>query len=211
MSAYGLNFGNMSSQVQRIIMDVYDDRIDDKLISQWIRQAHIETDGYIKWTRLCEEVTTIAETDEYALNHHRRQIVFVTYGADDEEVDNISIEEMHRTRSAGTSDGGTPLYWAVWANTIHLYPAPGTSDLTLYVWTCAIPDELVCDAEYPSLPPELHQAVVDYALHRAYLHVEDSFQATTYRNAWQGALDRWTSDVAEYRNNRVVITDVEDF
>jgi len=210
MSAHGLNFGNMKSQIQRIVMDVYDRRVDDMLIGQWIRQGHIETDGYVKWSRDCQEITALEDTDVYALDEWRRQIVFVTFGSTDVEVNSTSIEEMHRMRNASSDAIGTPDYFAVWAGDIYLYPYP-TEDEIIYVWHCVIPEEMACDQEYPSLPAELHQSVVDYALHRAYLHLEDPAHASTYRNTWQAALDRWTPDVADYSSEQASIIDVEPF
>lgn len=205
----GLSFGEMKSQISMALLDVYSDRLHEELIAKFIQQGHLETDMYVKWTRDEEHLVSVTGQHEYNMHGSRRNIVVVTCGDDGRIVEEVEFEKMLALMQSPSS--GSVAHWATWGNKIFFHPAPAANDIDLCLWIVRAPIPLVCDGDIPDLPAELHQAIVDYGLSRAYIHLEDTLTADEYQELWQTALDRWTADVKEYRSGRVRVQDVEDF
>lgn len=202
----GYTFGNMKSQVARILLDVFNDRFDNDLIEGWIRQAHIQTDTEIKWTRDELEITTEVAKESYYTIASQRNIICITDA--NEKV--FPYTQFSEFMELDRESQGTPSTWTVWGERIMFNPVP-SSIQTYTVWAVRVPAPLVCDGDIPSLPAELHQAIVDYALHRAYVHLEDMIAAQVYYDKWAKDVRIFGSDAAKYRGRHTHVVDTEDF
>lgn len=204
----GMTFGQLKSQVALTLLDVYPDRLTPELVEGFVQNAHLETDMEIKFTRDEEHIDSVGGQYEYTMSWDRRNIVLVTYGDSASVLEQINFEEMLKLKQVASV--GVPQKWAVWGARLILYPAPGADDTDICLWIVRVPAPLICDGDIPTLPAELHQSLVDYALARAYIHLGDSLTADEYLGLWRVGMNRWASDVKEWRIERGHVEDVDD-
>jgi len=204
----GLTLAQMKSQVITALLDVYPDRMTDSLVEKWVEQGALTLDAALKWTRDIAEITTVAETAEYALESSSRNIVAVVYD-DDGVLEHQEFGE-HLSRIDGGGASGTPAYWSIWGGYIYLYPVPSASDITVSAYILKAPAPLAGDDVKPALPCELHTLIVDYAMFRAYTHLSDTRSATIYYGLFKDGIASFRADVSAHRTGRTHMVDVDD-
>lgn len=201
----GLNYGQLRSQVHLTVLDVYPDRIDDALVKKWVKQGHLEIDTRLRWTRGTDTFDTVNGTVSYTPTTTNRNIVAVVYDST-EVLEEIDFQHYLRkySDSQATSD---PDHYAMWGGTMYLYPTPDDAKtVTLYV--IELPTELSADGDIPTIPPELHWLIVDFALSKAYFHLQDINSATNYYAKFERDLAAWEDNVESYRNRQVAVADI---
>ena len=201
----GLTYKEIRAQVHAVVLDVYPDRIDDDLVKLWVQQGHLEIDRRLRWTRTTDTITTTAADRDYAREAQWREIVAVTYDSDDYKIiQEIDFEDYLR-RYAESQVAGTPGYWATWGEFLYFYPTPDTTSDTITLYLVVPPVAMALDADVPSFNVELHWLIVDYALAKAYFHLQDINTANNYYSKFYRDLSEWEDSIEGHRNRNISV------
>jgi len=66
---------------------------------------------------------------------------------------------------------GTPSRWTVWNGEVWLMPTPDTTGETIRLYGVGLPEPLDSNSDIPSIPPQYHDLIVNYAMAQAWRHV----------------------------------------
>ena len=100
------------------------------------------------------------------------------------EDDNMTLSQ------ADSTDTGTPDFYQIWDRTIYLRPIPGTSDLTIRIFTYDRPSLLSTGSANLAVPEQFRKDIVNFVV--AHMAMKDGNQnvARDYMNRWDLALKR---------------------
>lgn len=201
----GLTYKEIRAQVHTAVLDVYPDRVDDDLVKLWVQQGHLEVDRRLRWTRGKETFDTAVDDLSYSRETYWREIVAMVY--DGEKVlEEIDFEDYLRRYDKSQSTG-TPDYWATWDEELFLYPTPSAVK-TITVYMVLPPRVLENDTDSPALNVELHWLIVDYALAKAYFHLQDTNTANNYYAKFERDIGAWEDNVESHRNRNIAVAPV---
>jgi len=102
-------------------------------------------------------------------------------------LDMIGYDEAERTYSGVYDTTGDPLFYAIWAGSLHLYPKP-SSTRTLVCRGYREPLDWQTEGGDVDAVPSLHFPLVYYACSRVYQQLEDSAMADMYKRAYDEGL-----------------------
>jgi hypothetical protein len=95
----------------------------------------------------------------------------------------IGYDEAERTYSGVYDTTGEPLFFALWAGQVHIYPKPN-SNRTLTCRGYREPFDWQTEGGEVDASPNLHFALVYYACSRIYQQLEDAAMADMYKRAY---------------------------
>jgi len=199
----GMNFGELIGQVLSCMWEWGTSNqsghfIDRALVEQWVQQAIYRLDADLLWTQLRLQLDSVISQRRYDLIPGILRIQYVTYAAA-EMHPLTTAEEIARAELNTTT--GTPTHYAWYGQELALYPTPAAADDEIEVWALQTPEDLVADADYPTLPAHTHALIVDYALYQAFRHVGDIERAKACLATYEAAMQ---NDKSNYLNSRGV-------
>lgn len=162
--------------------------LDEDLLETWVRQAHYIVDASLEWTKQRVSMDAVASQRYYTLDAAVRDIRALAY--DGTELMRLTVQEdIARHELDDTT--GTPNRWAWWGEYLSLYPTPSASATgAIVLWALKTPPALVEETERPTVPPQAHPLIVQYALMMAYQHLGDVERAVATKQLY----DRGLSD-----------------
>lgn len=178
-------------QAVRDITDLDSTDVSDSLIDLYIRDGYYRIlDTEKRWGFLEFSFTfqTSAGTRSYSLE----TIASEPMGQISSIVDNtgsgyrlgmIGYDEAEQTYIGAYDNTSNPLFYAVWADSIHLYPKP--SDVrTLTCRGYREPYDWLTEGGDVDAHPSLHFPLVYYACSRVYQQLEDAAMADVYKRSF---------------------------
>lgn len=178
-------------QAVRDITDLDATDISDSLIDLYIRDGYYRIlDTEKRWGFLEYSFTfqTSANTRSYSLE----SIASEPMGQISSIVDNtgggtrlemIGYDEAEQAYIGSYDSASNPLFYAVWADSIHLYPKPSDSR-TLTCRGYREPYDWVTEGGDVDAHPSLHFPLVYYACSRVYQQLEDGAMADVYKRSF---------------------------
>lgn len=133
----------------------------DAKLNECLYESLIEAAKYTDYVRFVSTYTTTVGTAEYPLPAYFVFAKQVTWGANEDELDYVTQEELSQSLSSWRNSGnGIPAYWYLGDNTgtFGVYPKPATADTITLYWH-GIPDDFADDDAHPPLPVSLHRAL----------------------------------------------------
>lgn len=110
----------------------------------------------------------------------------------DTNVELVQVGLREIDRASGVS--GRPYEYALNGPSFHLYPIPdGVYNLRVRYWT--LPDQLVAGSDVPSIPPDYHQMLADWAIGRCYAAEDDPQTAQYWKGEFEKQLAMFMADV----------------
>ncbi len=146
-------------------------------IAQWVISANDYVDSRLCFTMGKIETVTVADQGPYSVWDSPVLIRDVT--CDGILLDEISFHEYLRRMSTTTSLT-VVAYYARFGGDIYLWPNPPESGQAIVVYLHQSPPLLQVDSDFPAVPPEVHPAIIDYALYLAFSHLPGQEQAASY-------------------------------
>lgn len=120
--------------------------------------------------------TTVASTQEYAFPTNTISIKRVTYNG--KKLTPISMRESDTLfLNSGSTAIGEPMYYAIWNQTIILYPTPDAAE-TLKIYSVNEPSEVDTTSTL-EVPVWTHTRLINYLV-RCMAEKDQNFQAATY-------------------------------
>lgn len=90
---------------------------------------------------------------------------------------------------SGTSDSGTPCFYAQWDKSIYLRPTPDTSSLTISFYTYDLPAAVTAVSTL-SVPSEFHMSLSYFALYMMALKDQNEGMGLAYKRLWDEEVAR---------------------
>lgn len=162
--------------------------LDEELLETWVRQAHYIVDAALEWTKERVTMNAVADQRYYTLDATVRDIRALAYNG--YELMRLTLQE-EITRHELDDTTGVPSRWAWWGQELSLYPTPSASATSaIMLWALKTPPALVEETERPTVPPQSHTLIVQYALMLAFQHLGDVERAVATKQLF----DRGVSD-----------------
>lgn len=175
----------------RNITDLDTDDLPDSLLNLYIRDGYyriLDTEKRWSFLEYSFSFTTQTGVRSYAFesitDEPMSQIVSIVDNRGvGYRLDMIGYDEAEQTYSGSYDTNGDPLFYAVWADQIHLYPKPNNSR----VLTCRgyrEPLDWQTEGGEVDAVPTLHFPLVYYAVSRVYQQLEDTTMAQIYKSSF---------------------------
>lgn len=100
----------------------------------------------------------------------------------------VTLKDDPRTTS--TDIEGTPDSYAVWDNTIYLFPTPNTDGKTIQLRCYMAPDMLVAAADPLNVPDEYQIQITDYVLANMAFKDQNIALGAVYQQKWEQTVER---------------------
>jgi hypothetical protein len=206
----GMNFGQMKAEVRGAILNHMDAataeatirQVTDEMLGIWVNQAHYQLDADLLWTKEKVTLASVAGQRAHALDTDIREIFVATY--DGRELRRITTEEDIAKYDASDTSGD-PVYWAWWAGTLRLYPAPDTSSEDIVLYTLQTPPALVAETNIPGVPPQTHPLIVAYARSLSFLYMGDTERSRQATELYLSLVQREKDNIVNMRGTPQVI------
>jgi hypothetical protein len=175
----------------RSITDLDTDDISDSILNLYVRDGYYRIlDIEKRWsfleytfnfnTRLGVRAYNIAELTDEPLG---QVVSIIDNRGTGYRLDMIGYDMAEATYIGSYDSVGDPLFYAVWAGAIHLYPKPNNVR-QLVARGYREPLDWQTDGGAVDAPPTLHFPLVYYACSRIYQQLEDSAMAEQYKRAY---------------------------
>lgn len=192
MATTGVNFGTLRSRLQAIA-DLSDDEANARL-----NQRHKEM--VAKALTLRETLTvgsTVVGTTSYDIA--AEVVELMSLKVDGHTYDKVSPDEMWDLQSGDAWIARGPLgvftdeYSGTGTGRVTLYPTPSTAGLAIVGRGAVLPPDLVDDGDFPSLPTDFHEDLIDAAWATTLRRDETRF------DLWQTLEAQFENRIAELR------------
>lgn len=130
------------------------------------------------------QTTSTAGTREYAYPTNAIAIRRVEYNG--EKLEPVALEEDPKTNT--TAPSGTPGEYAIWENTLILFPTPSASADVIKVFAYCQPQALTTSSTALDVPARYHLAIIDYVLESMAAKDNNLAAAQYYGGKWQKSL-----------------------
>jgi hypothetical protein len=174
----GYNFVRLKQAVFGIIQGRFPDApVSAEAIAQWVISANDYVDSRLGYTMGKLETVTVADQGPYVLWDSPVLVRDVT--CDGKLLEEISFHE-YLLRQSNTTSKTVVEFYARYGSELYLWPNPTTSGQAIVVYMHQSPPLLQVDGDYPAVPPEVHPAIIDYALYLCFSHLPGQEQAASY-------------------------------
>jgi len=178
-------------QTVRDIVDLDADDLPDSLLNLYIRDGYyriLDLEKRWAWLETSFTFNTVANQRAYSVAAFTAdpiaQVVSVidntNIGA---RLDMVGFDMAEQTYIGSYDTAGDPLFYAVWAGSIHLFPKPNNVR-TLSVRAYREPIDWQTSDGAVDAAPSLHFPLVYYACSRVYQKLEDAQMAAVYKQAF---------------------------
>lgn len=191
MATTGVNFATLRTRL-KAITDLTDAEANARL-----NQRHKEI---VAAARALRERLTVGSTtagvSDYAIAPEVVEVMTVSVdGKPYDKVDHDTMDDLLSGISwipySPSSNNAvfTDAYTSSGTGEISLYPAPTSDGLTITARAAVLPPDLVEDDQYPSLPPDFHEDLIDAVLATTFLRDDERIQeAQALEARWQGRI-----------------------
>lgn len=171
-----MNLGDIKRRVQNSVGDeagVYIEGVD---LADYANDGQMDIARKTEILQTSALISTIANTDLYALPADLIRIVRVTYlNSDIRSTTLAEISQLDIDKDV-TVNSGTPSLWYQAGNKLGLYPTPSAAVANvLKVFYVKSPALLALDADVPEIPLHMHEDIVRFCIWRAKEQDEDIF------------------------------------
>lgn len=92
------------------------------------------------------------------------------------------------------ASSGRPRVYTVIGDQITLWPTPDASyGLSLRYWR--LPQDMSADGDEPEIPPQYHELLIAYAMHKAYARENDYTASRFWKEEWEAGVMRMRGEV----------------
>ena len=174
----GLTFGKMKGMLYSAFAEYMQTTagphfITNDTIEDWIRQGHYRVDGQMRWTRATEDISSTEDVGTYAYSFgdliELVQVEYITADGTHKRLERVDPDDRLEWLEWGRT--GTPSHWTVWNGEVWLMPTPDTTGETIRLYGVGLPEPLDSNSDIPSIPPQYHDLIVNYAMAQAWRHV----------------------------------------
>ena len=127
------------------------------------------------------ETTSVDGTREYSYPTNAISIRRVEYNG--EKLSPTALESDPKTNT--TAPEGTPAEYAIWEETLVLFPTPAVTGDTIKVFAYCQPQAVTTDSTTLSIPVRYHLTLIDYILEGMAAKDSNFQMASYYRNKWE--------------------------
>jgi hypothetical protein len=175
----------------RSITDLDSDDLPDELLNLYIRDGYyriLDTEKRWSFLEYSFSFTTQSGVRAYEIAELTDEPLGQVVSIIDNRgvgyrLDMIGYDMAEATYIGSYDTANDPLFYAVWAGQIHLYPKPNNAR-TLVCRGYREPYDWQTEGGAVDAPPSLHFALVYYACSRVYQQLEDSAMAEMYKRAY---------------------------
>ena len=193
MTQVRLTANDMVSSV-RAITDTDATDVTDAVIKLYLRDGFnriIDLERRWNFLEVSFSFTTVADQSNYVIDNYTaydmREVVSIL-DADNARLEYISYDAAEEEFLVPSAASGDPRFYSMWANEIHIFPAP-TAAIPLIVRGYRIPDDWVtAGTTVPDGPVQFDIALVYYAISRIYQSQEEAQTAAIYNNSFAEAI-----------------------
>lgn len=190
LSSNALSVSQIISRVERALGDESNIQITEADVIRWINDAQRELALHSNLLQAKAMATAQAGVAEFALPADVLTLRSIRFNG--QKLKGISAQEAEE-HIEDESFSGTPDRFWVWAQRVTLYPVPESGgELTIFY--TRQPVNVVNTFDFPELPVQYHNRIVEYALKQAY-ELDENWQAAQIKGA------EWTEGVNELRSN----------
>ena len=175
----------------RSITDLDSDDLSDALLNLYIRDGYyriLDTEkrwGFLEYSFTFNTRTGVREYEIATLTDEPlgQVVSIVDNRGTGYRLDMIGYDMAEQTYIGSYDTNSDPLFYAVWANKIHLYPKPNNVR-QLVARGYREPFDWQTEGGDVDAPASLHFPLVYYACSRVYQQLEDSSMAEMYKRAY---------------------------
>ncbi len=194
-----MDISTMRSYI-RSVVDIDSSDITDDTLNRFLGEGYdkiVYSEKRWPFYEVSTTFSTVADTKDYTLatvgasvTNGLREIAALR--TDDHVVTFVGRDDGDVVYPLDTTTTGDPWWWSFWAETVRLYPTPGSAS-TVYVRGYQNPSSFGAassDTTEPSdLPNPFHVLIATYGIARAYEQQEDPGMAAQYFALFEGELD----------------------
>jgi hypothetical protein len=163
---------------------VDDPQFNSTMVLDLIYQAQMEMANECFVIEDTFQTTSTAGTREYAYPTNAIAIRRVEYNG--KKLEPVSLEAD--PKSSTTAPQGTPGEYAIWENTLYLFPTPAVTSDVIKVFAYTAPQELSSSSTTLDVPVRYHLAIIDYILEAFAAKDSNPQMATYFRGKWEKSL-----------------------
>lgn len=175
----------------RSITDLDSDDLSDSVLDLYIRDGYyriLDVEKRWPWLEVSFNLTTRTNVREYSLSDLTDEPLSQISSIVDNtgvgcRLDMVGFDEAEQTYSGSYDISGEPLFYAFWGGSVHIYPKPNNSR-TLVCRGYREPYDWVTEDGEVDASPNLHFALVYYAVSRVYQQLEDAQMAAVYKQSF---------------------------
>jgi len=171
---------------------VSDPHFSSDMIMDVIYQACVELANECNLIENTFQTTSTSGTREYSYPTNAISIRRVEYNG--VKLEPASLEQDPKTST--TAPSGTPAQYAIWEDTLILFPTPDTTSDTIKVFAYCEP-QAVTSTSTLEVPSRYHASIIDFVLSIMYAKDQNEQMATYHRNLWDKSINRIKRAVAK--------------
>jgi hypothetical protein len=187
-----ITLGELQIFAKRQFGDESGVQITDVDITRWVNMGCVEIVSKNKILQATASVMGTIDQGAYELGAIAQDMIAiedVSYGGVSlEQNDNSGIKKLLGTTAA---EGGAPMYWYTWANSLKLWPVPRTAEL-LSIDYIKVPPKVSGAGDLLPLPDIYYERIVNFVLAKAYELDEDSTSSANQRRLFEDKLTEMT-------------------
>lgn len=178
-------------QTVRDIVDLDTEDLPDSLLNLYIRDGYyriLDLEKRWAWLETSFTFNTVANQRAYSVAAFTADPIAQVVSVIDSNgagtrLDMVGFDMAEQTYIGSYDTAGDPLFYAVWAGSIHLFPKPNNVR-TLSVRAYREPIDWQTSGGAVDAAPSLHFPLVYYACSRIYQKLEDAQMAAVYKQAF---------------------------
>ena len=144
--------------------------------------------------KLTSTATTVASRLAYTLAGDFSDVGEVTWDGD--PLRPMTVDEAYAYDPDWQSTTGTPLYFHLEGDILHVFPIDAVGSKTLRVVGHGVPDDMSDNTDEPDLPDGYDDALVDFACWKVAVRIKDASAQATYKAMWDEEVRRFRREVA---------------
>ena len=134
--------------------------------------------------------TSVASQREYAWPTNAIAIKRIEYDGNKLRYATFRQDDALTLSQADTTETGTPDFYELWDRTIYLRPIPGTSSLTIKIFSYDMPNLQSSGNATLDTPTHYHKDIVNFVVSNLAAKNQDASTAQYYMSMWEKAIRR---------------------
>lgn len=134
--------------------------------------------------------TSVASQREYAWPTNAIAIKRIEYDGNKLRYATFRQDDALTLSQADTTETGTPDFYELWDRTIYLRPIPGTSSLTIKIFSYDMPSLQSTGNANLDTPVHYHKDIVNFVVSNLAAKNQDTATAQYYMGMWEKAIRR---------------------
>lgn len=134
--------------------------------------------------------TSVASQREYGWPTNAIAIKRIEYDGNKLRKSNFREDDALTLSQSDTTETGTPDFYQLWDRTIYLRPIPGTSSLTIKIFSYDMPSLQSTGGATLDTPTHYHKDIVNFVVANLAAKNQDNKTAQYYLSLWERAVER---------------------